>query len=165
MSTSAASTLAGLKDIGGVVGSFYVSRAGEIIVRDMPSLFDDELMMEVAPRVQRMSEGLPSDSGRVESCLIRYADHLVFLRMIEQGTFGVLAQNTVNLAALKMAVNLTLRRIGSLQPEKLAASVMPASSVMTSAPPPAPAPTASTPPQTSQAPPLRRWRGSLVPKK
>ena len=172
MTHDAASMLSALKDVGGVIGSFFISSQGDVLARDMPSLFDDDTMDEVAPRVLRMGEALPEDASRVEQCLIRYTDHVLYLRRSEHGTFCVLAARAVNLAALKMGVNLTLRRVGpllqappenrvnttptpSVQSVQTAAREVALEATMNSAPSAVP----------TSRPAMRRFRGSFVPNK
>jgi predicted regulator of Ras-like GTPase activity (Roadblock/LC7/MglB family) len=138
--------LATLKDVGGVHGSFVVTRDGDLFARDIAEMLTSDLLAEVAPRVVRIGDAFAAEGGQVMSCLVRYADHALFLRGMTRGTLCVLTVPEINMPALKMGANLAVRRLGPLlermdtpmvEPEPVAAS-------------------------TSPALPARLWRGSVV---
>jgi predicted regulator of Ras-like GTPase activity (Roadblock/LC7/MglB family) len=110
---SVAVTLSSLRDIQGVHGSFFISPAGRLVSKDLPVVFDDALFAEVAPRLTRLHETLCSAGDDVEMCLLRYAEHKLFVRLTLTGQLCVLMASSVNLPALKMAVNLAARRINA----------------------------------------------------
>ena len=141
MSQSAAQILSALRDLSGVQGSFVVSDDGELLAEDMGALFNDELLAEVAPRVIRLCDTFTGDAGPVTSCSLRFPDHLLFVRPMPGGALCVLSTLDVKMPALKMGVNLILRRLASTPAQATAAI-------------PAPPP---------EAPVGRGWRGLRVP--
>jgi predicted regulator of Ras-like GTPase activity (Roadblock/LC7/MglB family) len=132
MTQGTAQVLSSLRDLTGVQGSFMVSGDGELVAEDMGALFNDELLAEVAPRVVRLCDTFTGEQGSLTSCSIRFADTLLFIRPLPGAVLCVLSTLDVKMPALKMGVNLILRRLS---------------------PPPAPAP--SPPP----LPESRRFRG------
>lgn len=106
-------TLSALRDIQGVHGSFFVSSAGRLVSKDLPGVFDEALFAEVGPRIARLQETLTSSGDDVDMCLLRFAEHKLFLRPTVTGFLCVLMASSVNLPALKMAVSLAARRINA----------------------------------------------------
>jgi predicted regulator of Ras-like GTPase activity (Roadblock/LC7/MglB family) len=100
-----------LRDVDGVHGSFVVAGSGALVDRDLPAIFDSELLGEVGARVARLYETLVSGGGDMETCVLRYAEHKLFLRKTTWGILGILSTVGVNLPALRMVANLVIRRI------------------------------------------------------
>jgi predicted regulator of Ras-like GTPase activity (Roadblock/LC7/MglB family) len=103
--------LASLRDIPGIEGSFVVSDMGRLLARDMPPVFGDEVLGEVGPRALRLRDTLGYAREDLDSAIIRYADYLFFLRPLNDGVLCVLTAQTVNVPAVKMAMNLCARRL------------------------------------------------------
>jgi hypothetical protein len=107
--------LAPLRDVAGVLGSFFVDRTGAIVASDLPPMLGTELLREAGPRVLRLEETLGADGSGPESIVLRFHQQRLHLRFEPEGVFGVLAQHDVNAASLKMALTLAgRRRRGSL---------------------------------------------------
>ncbi|HET7541272.1 MAG TPA: hypothetical protein VFK05_15445 [Polyangiaceae bacterium] len=149
--------LSGMRDVDGVHGSFVVTKSGALAGKDLPSMFDDAVLNEVGRRVVRLHEGLCADGEDFEHCVLRFADHKLYLRSVPHGFLCVLSSNGVNNPALKMALNLTSRRVDPLILDAAAAL---------SAESPAPGPrTSEVPPPPTSSPPSRRqatYRGHRV---
>ena len=151
-------TLRTLRDVQGVYGSFVVSSNGALVARDLPTIFDGDLFAEVGPRITRLYETLGSEGDELESCMLRYAEHKVYLRRMAWGIIGVLSTVAVNMPALRMVANLVIRRI---DPESQAGtpSVLPPSGPEASASilPPSMSPAVAAPSviRNSSAPPAR----------
>jgi predicted regulator of Ras-like GTPase activity (Roadblock/LC7/MglB family) len=124
-----------LRDVEGVHGSFVVAAAGSLVESDLPAIFDSELLGEVGPRVGRLYETFFSGGGDMETCVLRYAEHKLYIRKMTWGIIAVLSTVGVNLPALRMVANLVIRRI---DPEIAAISTTPSSAPKTL---PSPAPT------------------------
>jgi predicted regulator of Ras-like GTPase activity (Roadblock/LC7/MglB family) len=142
--TAAAQVLSTLKDVTGVQGSFVVSPEGTMLARDMSALFSDELLDELGSRLRRLVECFTAEGVEVVSCVLRYREHLVFVRSTPQAALCILSEPRVNMPALRMGASLVVRRLGAA----LEASAR--------VPPPA-AP--STP-----APDAIQYRGSTLPR-
>ena len=100
-----------LRDVEGVHGSFVLAESGSLVDRDLPEGYDEALFADVGPRVARMFETFASEGKDMESFMLRYAEHRLFVRQMTWGLVGVMVASTVNLPALRMAVNLVVRRI------------------------------------------------------
>jgi predicted regulator of Ras-like GTPase activity (Roadblock/LC7/MglB family) len=100
-----------LRDVQGVYGSFVVAEAGSLVDRDLPAAFDEALFADVGPRVARLFETFVSGGRDMETCMLRYGEHKLFLRKMTWGILAVLSSAAVNLPALRMVANLVVRRI------------------------------------------------------
>jgi predicted regulator of Ras-like GTPase activity (Roadblock/LC7/MglB family) len=105
-------TLSSLRDLEGIVGSFVVSEEGEIVAKDLPAYFDG-VLEEVGPRLLRLREALDVAEGDVSSCNIRYAGHKLTIRSIDGALIAVIAEAKINGPALRMAMNLVIRKCSS----------------------------------------------------
>jgi predicted regulator of Ras-like GTPase activity (Roadblock/LC7/MglB family) len=103
--------LAPLRDLPQVQGCFVVSEMGRLLARDMSALFGDDILAEVAPRALRLCETFTNGPEQLHNCTLRFASHLVLLRPMRDGVLCVLASSDVNVLALRMGVNLTVRRL------------------------------------------------------
>jgi len=150
--------LAGMRDVDGVHGSFVVTKTGALAGKDLPPMFDDAVLNEVGRRVVRLHEGLCAGGDDFDHCVMRFADHKLYLRSVPNGFLCVLSTNGVNTPALKMALTLTSRRVDPLIAEAAAAP--------TSVSSPSVAPRSSeVPPAPSSSAPSRRqatYRGHRV---
>ncbi len=143
-------TLRSLRDVQGVYGSFVVAGNGTLVARDLPPVFDGDLFAEVGPRVTRLYEAFLSGEEELErGCMLRYAEHKLYLRKMTWGVIGILSTATVNLPALRMIANLVSRKI---DPEVTPAMPSPTPpQAFDAAPPPvrAPDPPTLRPPRPS----------------
>jgi predicted regulator of Ras-like GTPase activity (Roadblock/LC7/MglB family) len=133
-----------LRDVEGVFGSFVVTGSGALVSKDLPSVFDDDVLSEVGPRIARLYETFASGGDELDSVMLRYFEHKLYVRKMTWGLLGILSGVQVNLPALRMVGNLVARKI---DPEVAATvSRSPAMARTPSPPKTAPAKTASTPP-------------------
>lgn len=159
-------TLRTLRDVQGVYGSFVIAANGGLIARDLPEIFDPELLAEVGPRVIRLYETFMSGGDELDACVIRYAEHKLYVRAMTWGSIGILSGVAVNMPALRMVANLVIRKIDpevqpSLRPTPTPAA--PFEPSIRSYPPPEamhaaphfPAASAQPPERTSSPPPER----------
>jgi predicted regulator of Ras-like GTPase activity (Roadblock/LC7/MglB family) len=100
-----------LRDVQGVYGSFVVAGSGSLVDRDLPAAFDETVLAEVGPRVARLFETFVSGGRDMSACMLRYSEHKLYVRKMTWGLIGVLSTSAVNLPALRMVVNLVVRRI------------------------------------------------------
>jgi len=108
---ASATLLAPLRDVAGVLGSFFLDRAGGVAASDLPPMLGTELLREVGPRVLRLEETLGADGTGPQSIVLRFDQQRLHLRFVPDGVFGVLVQHDVNAASLKMALTLAGRRL------------------------------------------------------
>src|SRR4051812_38181715 len=132
--------LSALRDVAGVHGSFVPQTPGELVGKDLPAVFHDELFVEVGARLSRFIETMAADGDEVSSAILRFDEHRLYVTRFAHGLLAVITSNEINVAALRMALTLTTRR---LEPELVA---------LLTSPPPSVAPMPSlTPPPPSIA--------------
>jgi len=134
-----ARALGALRDVAGVHGSFALTRNGELVGKDLPSVFHDELFVEVGARLSRLVDTLAAEGDEVTSAALRFDEHRLYVAPFAHGLLAVITSNDINAAALRMAVTLTTRR--------LEAEIV----TLLSSPPPSVAPRPSEPPPPSMA--------------
>ena len=121
--SSTANPIAALRDVAGVVGSFVVSADGQLLLKDLPAVFDESLFQDVAPRLLRLGEVLGDRNAPPETISMRFAEHRLHVRFLKQGAaMGTISTLVVNSATLRMAVTLTARRVEQVMGERLAVS-------------------------------------------
>ena len=100
-----------LRDVEGVHGSFVFAGGGAVVDSDLPAIFDTDLLGEVGARIARLYETFFTGGGDMETCVLRYAEHKLYIRKMTFGAMGVLSTVGVNLPALRMVANLVARRV------------------------------------------------------
>jgi predicted regulator of Ras-like GTPase activity (Roadblock/LC7/MglB family) len=152
-------SLATLKDVAGIAGSFVCTQDGRLLSRDIAAVFDDDVLAEAGSRLCRVKEAFAAGGDDLEAGVLRFGDHKIFLKSVGGSMLCILAEGGINMPALRMAANLVGRRI--------AAQVSRGES---DPPPVRPAPSAHPPetgttrrPTQPLAPPgMRRFRGRAV---
>jgi len=119
-------TLHSLRDVDGVHGSFVIAASGALVARDLPAIFDGPLFAEVGPRLARLQETFFSGGEELDSCLLRFSEHKLYLRKMKSGLLGTISAVAVNMPALRMVANLVIRR---LDPLLTRASIPPAPTI------------------------------------
>ena len=136
MTNGISRALSALRDVAGVHGSFVLRPEGELLGKDLPAVFHDELFIEVGARLSRFVETMAADGDEVASAILRFDEHRLYVTRFAHGLLAVIASSEINAAALRMAVTLTTRR---LEAEVVA--------MLTNPPPPvAPSPSLTPPP-------------------
>lgn len=139
------STLSSLRDVNGVIGSFVIDEAGQLRSRDLPAVFHDDVLVESGPRIVRVCETIEHGGEALDSLVLRFADHKLHVRRSRGGLLCVIANADSNPPALRMALALVARRLGT--------SVSPPASE----PPPATSPVGSAEPQSPASAPPKKW--------
>jgi predicted regulator of Ras-like GTPase activity (Roadblock/LC7/MglB family) len=163
-------TLATLRDVEGVIGSFVVDAEGGVASRDMPAMVDDQALAGAGRRVARLRAALESTGKKVDQCSLRFGSYLMLAKPAETHTLCVLVSGTSNLMALQMGSTLVARRVQAdasgrlLRASQL--SVAPAAGAPTrstpSSPLPAQAPRQAEPADLDAPSPTRFFRGRPV---
>jgi predicted regulator of Ras-like GTPase activity (Roadblock/LC7/MglB family) len=149
-------SLATLKDVGGITGSFVCTPNGRLAAREIPALFEDAVLAEAGSRLLRIRETFAAGGDELDVAVARYGEHRVYLKAIAGGLLCVVVAGPVNMPALRMAANLVGRRIGPAVAQAESAP-LPALRPAESAPPPV------RPRRSAEAPPgMRRFRGRSV---
>ena len=144
--------LTALRDVAGVHGSFVLHVNGDLIGKDLPAVFHDDLFIEVGERLSRFVETMAADGDEVTAAILRFDEHRLYVTRFAHGLLAVITANDINGAALRMALTLTARR---LEPEIVA--------LLTSPPPPIRQTLTPPPPSLagSQGAP-RTYRGRII---
>jgi predicted regulator of Ras-like GTPase activity (Roadblock/LC7/MglB family) len=149
-------SLAALRDVAGVHGSFVLRPTGELVGKDLPAVFHDELFVEVGARLARFVETMAADGDEVSSAILRFDEHRLYVSRFAHGLLAVITANDINAAALRMALTLTTRR---LEPEMVAVLTSPPPAVAP-APPASPTPLPPSVAGSHGAP--RTYRGRII---
>ena len=134
------SALKALRDIQGVFGSFVLTSSGELLDKDLPAVFHDEVFLETGPRIMRLCEAIEHGGEALDSLVLRFADHKLHVRRSRGGLLCVITDVGTNVPALRMAPALVARRLGNVLSDPSEEAATP------SEPPP--------PPRDSAPPPL-----------
>ena len=103
-------TLAGLRDVSEVQGSFLLEGDGSLLARDLPAVFHAELFADVGPRLARLRETFDTTND-ASTITMRFTDHKLHVRSVGSRLLCVLSGAAVNAPALRMAMNLVARRL------------------------------------------------------
>jgi predicted regulator of Ras-like GTPase activity (Roadblock/LC7/MglB family) len=155
--TTMTATLATLRDVSGVAGSFVFTRGGRVVARQLPALFDDAALGEAGGRLARLRDTFAAVGEDMDVAVLRFGDHKLYLKALTGGMLCIIAERAVNMPAMRMAANLVGRRIGADLERADAAPEPP--------PPDDPQPARATPSasRAAVAPPgMRRFRGRPV---
>jgi predicted regulator of Ras-like GTPase activity (Roadblock/LC7/MglB family) len=133
-------SLATLKDVSGITGSFVCGQSGRLVAREIPALFEDAVLAEAGSRLVRVGETFAAYGDELEMAVVRYGEHRIYLKSLAGGLLCIVVAGPVNMPALRMAANLVARRIG------------PAVARVRDEPPPPPAPDK---PRLNEPPPIR----------
>jgi hypothetical protein len=107
--------LSGLRDVEGVFGSFVLAETGELLGKDLPAVFHDDVFVETGPRVVRLCEAIEHGGEALDSLVLRFADHKLHIRRSRGGLLCVIAKLEANASALRMALALVARRLGTAE--------------------------------------------------
>ena len=105
-------SLATLKDVSGITGSFVCAETGRLVAREIPALFEDAVLAEAGSRLVRVGETFAASGDELEMAVIRYGEHRLYLKSLAGGMLCIVVAGPVNMPALRMAANLVARRIG-----------------------------------------------------
>jgi predicted regulator of Ras-like GTPase activity (Roadblock/LC7/MglB family) len=159
LSAGMRASLAALKDIGGVTGSFVCTPNGRVVAREISPLFEDGVLAEAGSRLVRLRETFAAGGDELEVGVVRFRDHRIYMKSVGDSLLCILAEGAVNMPALRMAANLVGRRIGAAVVRMEAEPEPPPVRAPALPPPPAEPPRRAAP----EAPPgMRRFRGRAV---
>jgi predicted regulator of Ras-like GTPase activity (Roadblock/LC7/MglB family) len=103
--------LQGLRDVDNVHGSFLIGNDGSLLARDLASVFRDQLIADVGPRLVRLRETLESNGEDVKSLVLRFTDHKLHLRPVGASLLCIITGARVNDPALRMATSLVAKHV------------------------------------------------------
>ena len=106
-------SLATLKDIAGIAGSFVCTQNGRLVAREIPALFEDVVLAEAGSRLLRIGETFAASGDELELAVVRYGENRLYLKAISGGMLCIVVAGEVNMPALRMAANLVGRRIAA----------------------------------------------------
>ena len=103
--------LGSLFDLAGVYGSFLVTSTGDVAARALPEVVEDATLTEVGGRVIRLGDTFSSTGLSPDLCVLRFADHKLYIKTLPSGALCILTGSDVSLPALRMAANLVARKV------------------------------------------------------
>jgi predicted regulator of Ras-like GTPase activity (Roadblock/LC7/MglB family) len=161
------SSLATLRDVGGIAGSFVCTAGGRLVAREIPPLFEDAVLAEAGSRLLRIGETFAAGGDTLEFAVVRYGENRLYLKAVAGGMLCIVVAGEVNMPALRMAANLVARRIAAAvaraQTELPAPAPEEARPRSVSAGVPAtPVAAGAAPVAAPAAAPARRFRGRTV---
>jgi predicted regulator of Ras-like GTPase activity (Roadblock/LC7/MglB family) len=107
--------LAGLRDLDGIWGAFVLSSEGGLLLWDVPRAISEEMLDAVGPRLAVLRDALATGGGmHVDFLTLRYERHRLCVSITPLGILCVITTAAVNVAALRMALNVTCRRLDRL---------------------------------------------------
>jgi predicted regulator of Ras-like GTPase activity (Roadblock/LC7/MglB family) len=163
LSEGVQTSLATLKDVAGIAGSFVCTQNGRLIAREIPALFEDAVLAEAGSRLLRIGETFAASGDELEVAVVRYGENRIYLKSIAGGMLCIVVAGQVNMPALRMAANLVGRRIAPAVAR--AQAELPPARAESAPSRPTPASVAAVvAPSPPQAAPLggRRFRGRSV---
>jgi hypothetical protein len=106
-------TLQGLREIEGVQGTFILRAGdGQLLGRDLPAVIDDKILANIGPRIDRLFD-IVDASPPTDSLALRFGDQRLDVRRVGMAELCVLAEATVSVPALRMAMRLVERKLAS----------------------------------------------------
>jgi predicted regulator of Ras-like GTPase activity (Roadblock/LC7/MglB family) len=103
-------SLATLKDVAGITGSFVCSTDGRLVAREIPALFEDAVLAEAGSRLVRVGETFATHGDDIETAVVRFGEHRLYLKAIGGGMLCIVVAGPVNIPALRMAANMVTHR-------------------------------------------------------
>ncbi len=100
-----------LRDIPGVVGSFVLADSGPLICREMPAIYPDNIFPEMGRRLSGMKDAMETQTEPYSDLLLKFDEYWLLSRRASKCTLNILATQTVNYPALRMATNVALKQI------------------------------------------------------
>jgi predicted regulator of Ras-like GTPase activity (Roadblock/LC7/MglB family) len=113
LAESVRASLATLKDVAGVTGSFVCTESGRLVAREIPAMFESAVLAEAGSRLVRVAETFAAAGDELDLAVVRYGDHRLHLKVIAGGMLCIVVAGPVNMPALRMAASLVARRIAS----------------------------------------------------
>jgi predicted regulator of Ras-like GTPase activity (Roadblock/LC7/MglB family) len=115
--------LRSLRDVPGVLGSFVWRRDGQVVASDVPPSCAPSTLAALAIRLQRMCEGFANVGDAFESTTLVFRDYKLHVCGVAWASVGIVVSNRVNMSALQLALQLSLRELAELaNPERASRS-------------------------------------------
>ena len=102
-----------LRDLQGVLGSLAVDFSGVVHGADLPRVFDQKTVEELAHRMLVLCATLQVDSAEPVTANLEFEGYGFQVKGFAGGLIGVLLDPTVQKPALSMALNLVSRRVAA----------------------------------------------------
>ena len=119
--------LKSLRDVEGVLGSFALNEGGALLEKDLPAVYHDDVLLESGPRIVRLCEAIEHGGEALDSLVLRFADYKLHIRRSRGGLLCVIANADSNPPALRRALGLVARRLGTVSAPPKPATPPPAS--------------------------------------
>ena len=100
-----ASVLQPLREVPGVQGFLLLDDAGQVVARDLNSLYDDGMLQAVARRVMTLVEASKEILAGSEAWLLRFEAYAISIRRTASHVLLALTSHEANFAALGVALS------------------------------------------------------------
>ncbi|MEM1158090.1 MAG: hypothetical protein AAF649_04120 [Verrucomicrobiota bacterium] len=104
-------------DVTGVEGAAFIDVSGSVIVRNMPSLYTDEILIGISNRCKSINAALGSALPGCDRILLRFMHKSVYLRANRQGVLLVIGDISMSQSGLSVATHILLS--SGLTPETI----------------------------------------------
>jgi hypothetical protein len=115
-------SLTSLRDIPGVFGSFLLTPEGELAGRDMPQVYPDSAFSEIGRRLRGIGETAASAVRGYHEILAKFNGYWLLSKQTANGSLNVVAAESVNFPALRMATNVAIRQLTATPLQPVAAA-------------------------------------------
>ena len=92
LAESVRASLATLKDVAGIMGSFVCTPDGRLVSREIPAVFDDGALAEAGSRLLRMREAFAAGGDEMEVGVIRFRDHRIYTKTVGNSMLMILTE-------------------------------------------------------------------------
>src|SRR3954462_12311722 len=106
-------SLATLKDVAGIMGSFVCTPDGRLVSREISPVFDDGALAEAGSPLLGMREAFAAGGDDMEAGVIRFRDHRIYTKTLGNSMLMILTEEVGKMPALPRPANLVGRRIAA----------------------------------------------------
>jgi hypothetical protein len=102
-----------LRDLQGVLGSLAIDSSGAVLGADLPRVFDEKVVDELAQKMLALYGTLEPDSAEPMAADLEFDGYSFQIKGFASGLIGVLLDDTAQKPALRIALNLVSRRVAT----------------------------------------------------
>lgn len=104
-------SLTSLFELEGVRGAFVFDQKGQVIRAKTHPIYDQDLLRKASQSLEKSIESLQTHHGDWDSILVHYAEGKLILRNLGPMALAVIADASINLAFVNVAVNVAVKKL------------------------------------------------------
>jgi predicted regulator of Ras-like GTPase activity (Roadblock/LC7/MglB family) len=104
-------SLTSLFELDGVRGTFIFDQKGQIVRAKTHPIYDQELLRKASQSLEKSIESLQTHHGDWESVLVHFSEGKLLLRNLGPMALAVIADSSINLAFVNVAVNVAVKKL------------------------------------------------------